>query len=376
MTSWHAWMKSERLRAGGRHAVSLAAQGVEHSRAPHWLIGLALGLAIGVALSLTACDRHADPGAARLPALGLPTGDISVAGISSGGYMAGQLHLAHADRISGAAILAAGPWRCAEGRMQQALNLCISADEADIDIDALVEQARNAAQAQHIAPVAALSGDRVWIFRGTRDTVAGAGVTRALAQFYRRLAPEAHVTLSEDVDATHAWPTVDFGTACEGLEVPYLAACGFDAAGTLLAALRGELAAPREGAGRLLRFDQREFWPASTAHSLHPAGWLFVPAQCSEAPLSCRLLVVLHGCRQSEDFVDEAFVRHTGLNEWAAGNDLVVLYPQVQTSTVRPMNPLGCWDWWGYSGDDYTQRSAPQIRAVMAMVERLGQPPL
>lgn len=372
MPSWQTWMTAEAVTVGaccrpGRRTP----QGVAQAAVSPWLVVLVLG----VALSVSACGGTADPDAAGLPALGLPTEDISVAGISSGGYMAVQLHLAHAERISGAAILAAGPWRCAEGRVQQALSLCISADEADIDIDGLVQQAKSAAEAGRIAPVAALSGDRVWIFRGMRDAVAGAGVTRALAQFYRRLAPEAQVTLTEDVDATHAWPTVDFGTACVGLEAPYLAACGFDAAGTLLAALRGELAAPRENAGRLLRFDQREFWPASTAHSLHPAGWLFVPAQCSETPSSCRLLVVFHGCRQSEDFVDDAFVRHTGLNEWAAGNDLVVIYPQIQASALRPMNPQACWDWWGYSGHDYTERSAPQIRAVMAMVERLGQPP-
>lgn len=371
MTSWQAWMTAEGVTARASRPAGFTAQGARDQAARAGLIVLALG----IALSASACGSTSDPDAVPLPALGLPSSDISVAGISAGGYMAAQLHVAHADRISGAAILAAGPWRCAEGRVQQALGLCISADEADIDIDRLVQQAESAAEALRVAPLSALSGDRVWIFRGTRDTVVSLGVTRALAQFYRRLAPGADVILSEDVDAIHAWPTEDFGAVCEGFEPPYLAACGFDAAGALLAALRGELAEPREDAGVLLRFDQREFWPASSAHSLHPAGWLFVPAQCSDAPLRCRLLVVFHGCRQSEDFVNDAFVRHTGLNEWAAGNDLVVIYPQVQASTLRPMNPQACWDWWGYSGDDYTERSAPQIRAVMAMIERLGQAP-
>lgn len=365
-------MTPENLRAAAWPPGSLAAPGVGHPPgSARWLIALVLG----IGLSLSACGSNSDPDAAVLPALGMPIDDISVTGISSGGYMAGQLHLAHAERISGAAILAGGPWRCAQGSVQQALGACISADEDSVDIDRLVRQARSAADAQHIAPIEALAGDRVWIFRGTRDTVVSLGVTRALAQFYRRLAPEAEVTLSQDVDTIHAWPTLDFGAVCEGFEPPYLAACGFDAAGTLLTALRGELAAPRDNAGELMRFDQREFWPTSIPHSLHPAGWLFVPAQCSQSPMRCRLLVVFHGCRQSEDFVDEAFVRHTGLNEWAAGNDLVVIYPQIQASTLRPMNPHACWDWWGYSGNDYAERSAPQIRAVMAMIQRLGQPP-
>ena len=49
-------------------------------------------------------------------------------------------------------------------------------------------------------------------------------------------------------------------------------------------------------------------------------------------------------------------------------NRVVVLYPQV---TGTPLNPRRCWDWWGYSGEGYLGRGAPQIAAVRAMVARL-----
>ena len=39
---------------------------------------------------------------------------------------------------------------------------------------------------------------------------------------------------------------------------------------------------------------------------------------------------------------------------------------------MPPMNPLGCWDWWGYTDDDYLSRTAPQLSAVHGMVERLA----
>ena len=39
-------------------------------------------------------------------------------------------------------------------------------------------------------------------------------------------------------------------------------------------------------------------------------------------------------------------------------------------------NPLGCWDWWGYSGSDYLTRAGPQIKAVRAMIDRLAAPRL
>lgn len=37
-------------------------------------------------------------------------GKVYLAGVSSGGYMANQLHLAYSTLFSGAAIFAAGPW--------------------------------------------------------------------------------------------------------------------------------------------------------------------------------------------------------------------------------------------------------------------------
>jgi len=49
-----------------------------------------------------------------------------------------------------------------------------------------------------------------------------------------------------------------------------------------------------------------------------------------------------------------------------------VLYPQVASSKIAPMNPYGCWDWWGYTGDDYATREGPQIEVIMAMLDALG----
>ena len=55
-----------------------------------------------------------------------------------------------------------------------------------------------------------------------------------------------------------------------------------------------------------------------------------------------------------------------------------MLYPQA-TSWRRltdpsglTANPDGCWDWWGYAGDDaYFTRDGKQMRAVRAMIARM-----
>ena len=53
---------------------------------------------------------------------------------------------------------------------------------------------------------------------------------------------------------------------------------------------------------------------------------------------------------------------------------LFVLYPQVDTSS-SPDNEYGCWDWWGYTGSNYAHKSAPQMKAIMAMAKRLARAP-
>ena len=66
-----------------------------------------------------------------------------------------------------------------------------------------------------------------------------------------------------------------------------------------------------------------------------------------------------------------ALARDGGFNRWADALDLVVLYPQVAASAV---NPLGCWDWWGYTGAQYATREAVQLNAILALAEALTQP--
>lgn len=61
----------------------------------------------------------------------------------------------------------------------------------------------------------------------------------------------------------------------------------------------------------------------------------------------------------------------------ADANDLIVLYPQVSPSQTLPINPSGCWDFWGYSSfnqvaPDFYSRDAPQIQAIFGMIERLA----
>ncbi len=64
------------------------------------------------------------------------------------------------------------------------------------------------------------------------------------------------------------------------------------------------------------------------------------------------------------------FVRHAGYAAWADTNRIVVLFPQAVS--IPGLNPNGCWDWWGYTDENYANRNGVQIAALRAMVDRIA----
>ena len=109
-------------------------------------------------------------------------------------------------------------------------------------------------------------------------------------------------------------------------------------------------------------------------------GWAYIPAACARGE-SCRLHVALHGCKQGQSYLPlrpvvgddlyygTTFVRNAGYNRWAESNRIVVLYPQAVSIPDR--NPNGCWDWWGYTDENFATRKGVQLSAIRAMVEQI-----
>ncbi|HVL35887.1 MAG TPA: PHB depolymerase family esterase [Burkholderiales bacterium] len=313
------------------------------------------------------CLHAAQP----LPALEAEARSVTVSGLSAGGYMAVQVHVALSAQVRGAGVLAGGPYYCAQGSLRTAYANCMrpGAFAPLPRTQELRAEAQARARGGAIDPLANLAGSRAWLFHGREDATVSREVVQRLAEFYRSL--EVQVTEVGELAAGHAMPTLGAGNRnCGATRPPFINACGYDAAGELLAHLYGPLQAPRpKPAGRLLRFDQAPF--GDRAIGLDSEGFVFVPPECERE--RCRVHVAFHGCRQGAGEIGERFVREAGYNRWAQANRLIVLYPQVRASW-RPFNPRGCWDWWGYTGAAYHTREGAQIRAVQGMLERLSGP--
>ena len=107
---------------------------------------------------------------------------------------------------------------------------------------------------------------------------------------------------------------------------------------------------------------------------------IYVPTNCNFHPISleCSVHILFHGCLQNLDSFyihsggdrfNDTLVRHSGWNQWAETNNIIVVYPQAKASLIDPINPEGCWDWWGYTGFDYAWNTAPQMKTVYNMIQ-------
>jgi poly(3-hydroxybutyrate) depolymerase len=327
-----------------------------------------------ILLAVLAAASFGAAAAEPLPALHAEPRDVTVSGVSSGGYMAVQFHVAHSELVKGVGAIAGGPYYCAMGSVWTALHNCMTpgAWTPLPAVEALKAATESFARAGRIDPTQNLSAAAVWLFTGTRDTTVLPAVVKELQRFYELYG--AKPLLVADKAAGHAMVTSKAGNKdCAATAAPYINDCDYDAAGELLRHLLGPLhAAAGKPAGRLVAFDQDPYAAGSAdAAGMADSGYLYVPKTCETEP--CRVHVVFHGCRQNAAAVGEQFVRDAGYNRWADSNRLIILYPQTTARYFPIFNPRACWDWWGYTGLGYATRDGAQIRAIKAMLERLAQ---
>jgi poly(3-hydroxybutyrate) depolymerase len=351
-------------------------------------------LALLAVLTVACVDPAAAAESQLLPALGAAPAQTSVSGISSGAYMAGQYQFAHAKTVVGAAIIAGGPFGCAETRygsympepthllMNEAQSIagCMRNDLAVYglpDPAALADQARELANAGKIDPLADLAHHKVYLFSGLDDTIVVQPIVVAAAEVYLRAGvPAANIKTGPSIHAGHGFVAPSKSDDCPLSTAPFVVHCGYDQAGDLLGHIYGANGAlePKSAArqGELITFSQKPFTQDLPAAHLAESGAVYVPNAC-RAKAGCRIHIAFHGCQQTRADVGEAFIEGTGFEAWADTNHLIVLFPQA--SPAMMLNPLGCWDWWGYTGLGYLTRDAPQIAAVHRMVEQLSARP-
>ena len=200
--------------------------------------------------------------AVPLPTLNIDKTQITVSGLSSGGFMANQLGVAHSSTFKGVGVFAAGPYMCAGHSNYTACmyNASISSSALNTMQADINNWSGTAIDAKsHIA------SQKVYLFVGTSDTTVGPNPMNALqTQYVNNGVASANLSYVQRSGTAHVLPT-DFdatgNNSCGSSASPYIANCGYDGAKAVLTQLYGTLQ-PRNdspAAANYIEFDQTAF---------------------------------------------------------------------------------------------------------------------
>lgn len=397
---------------------------------------------------------------------------ISVSGISSGGFFTTQFHVAHSEHVMGAGIVAGGPYYCAKGDIWDAVTRCsktvgitcqkflgfFGKENSDCGerfpddhegMEAMAEASY--AEAKKRNDLKNIKGDKIYLFSGLEDEIVPTGVMGAVREFYLRTGiKDKNIRYNDGFPTDHAMVRDSFDRSDDGAvnecfissdgnknkedeDNNYIDDCqatarslmadpglrknacslkaddNYDKKKDCLARMEDKDLADVSLAGAILKhiygeaalsngrelvdedeeiqaFDQDEVFKgfSSTPYndrlsaSMAEEGYIFVPETCKKGE-RCKLHVAFHGCLQGGD-TDNSFwgssnlyAKYAGYNEWAKKNSIVLLYPQVESRNTDPINPQGCWDWWGqdYTHENYHTKDGLQIKAVAQMINTL-----
>lgn len=298
--------------------------------------------------------------------------DVTVSGLSSGAYMAVQMHVTYSSVVNGSAIFAGGPFYCAQADLMTAEYKCMKTYQGLPNVNELVTLTENDAKLGTVDPVANMKDDRVYLFSGSGDTVVDPKVMHSLQTYYNYFVEPSAIVADFNVNAEHCFPTDGtYGEACATLSSPYIGKCSFDGAESGLKTLYGQdLTKGTAVSANLMKFSQTPYITGKST-SLDDYGYIYVPTACANGA-TCHLHVSFHGCLQTQADIGNDYAAKTGLNAWAEANNIIVLYPYAKKSYSMPSNPNGCWDWWGYTDKNYAVNKGVQMQFARSLIKAVS----
>eukprot|EP00771_Trimastix_marina_P002234 gnl/Trimastix_PCT/3355.p1 GENE.gnl/Trimastix_PCT/3355~~gnl/Trimastix_PCT/3355.p1 ORF type:complete len:344 (+),score=17.52 gnl/Trimastix_PCT/3355:48-1034(+) len=296
---------------------------------------------------------------------------VSVSGLSAGGYFAAQYFVAHSASLCGAGIIAGGPYYCAQGEKSKGFDDCRYRPER-MQLDTYIATADTNAKWGKIDPTYNMRYKPVWLFSGLNDTVVYQGVVAAGQQFFEHYGA---VTQGEySMNAGHCIATETYGNPCPTSNSPWINKCGYSAAKHLMHHIyKGLRPAVPQWPENVYPFSQAKYTDGPPAqHSLDNIGYYYIPSACQSnaSRQGCKLHIAFHGCHEGSSLIGQQWVRETQYNDIAEANEMIVVYPQVIVDSEK--NPKGCLDYWGYTGpEDYVTKEGPQLKMVERIIDTL-----
>jgi len=333
---------------------------------------LACSLAVVfAAAAVVSCNRSGDANSsAELrqqppPPVSIDGSKISVSGVSSGAYMAVQLHVAFSRAFMGVGAVAGGPYFCAQNNtdVTAVKTLCMAGVGLPSDPSIFVNEAKTAASNGQIDPVENMEKNMVYIFNSSEDQIINPLLGLLTNEFYQEFIsdtsnieawayipdygptyPVAHGMPSNISAYDDYLDAADLATPCSPANSqtypwfpnPFLrgndpwiyhcnygAVSGYDMAYQMLNHIYSSLKNPTTpDQSHVYVLAQLPFVSDPdiktvadlNAHGIGENAYVYVPAACAGGETPCKLHIALHGCQQFPEwsFVGKVGSKHAG----------------------------------------------------------------
>lgn len=308
----------------------------------------------------------------------------------------------------------------------QSVAVCMGRpDKAKLPMDYLSANV----ESKLIDPLSNLADQKVFIYHGKADSVLKVKMQEKLKSYYLSVGVKESNIATLTGEGSHNFPTdrTD-GIACEKEEVPYVSSCNLNVAGKILDHLIDENLTRADfnkdhiyivdQTTNLLNTSKEEKDWVTPVTSIAPYAYLYASNKCLNHPESCHMHIALHGCKMSDSYNEDfqtqyqnqvnnfkivtmrtkkddliipnmpviedktnnygllKFVLDSGYINYAEQNDLMILFPQTWiTEKNFPYNPKGCWDWFGWTGDNYATNTGSETKWLMEFIHSVAVNP-
>lgn len=273
------------------------------------------------------------------------------------------------------------------------------------------------AQKKLVDPLSNLSDQKVFIYQGESDSTVKVQMQERLKSYYLSVGVKESNIATLTGKGSHNFPTDrNDGIDCNQSTVPYVASCDLNLASIILGHLFDDKMIRTEiNKSHIYVVDQTT--NLTRPPSIAPYGYLYANDKCLANPKSCHMHVALHGCKMSDSFNEDfqkqyqnqvlysrivtmgsrktatfpgfpviedktnkfgllKFVLDSGYIDYAEENDLMILFPQTWiTENNFPYNPNGCWDWFGWTGENYATNVGSEPKWLMDFIHSISANP-
>ncbi len=289
---------------------------------------------------------------------------VTISGISSGGFMATQMATIFSKEISGLGTVAGGFYYCAGNHMQEKIaegeknffmgtkNLFLY-QQSDVVLSdllfghflfpgfspqwftpskknplykslgicmqnpqkAVIPQLKPLQEKNWIDPIENIAAQKVFVYHGTRDSIVNPAMQNKIVEFYQRYNTPKENIKTANVVGGHNFPTnkKDLND-CLAQTIPYLSSCDYNLASEMI-----QFLIPSAQPGG--QFNQNHLYIVDQTldhknnfkdftiekafqpnYSIGAYGYLYATDQCLNNPTRCQLHVALHGCEMSDSY--------------------------------------------------------------------------